>query len=124
MSWYEQQKARATRIGYRGHPVGTLAFYGPDDQRATKVVAAVIRREPDESPATMQKWLATHDLDVRFDRLIGKQVHRFFVENPVRSYVVTDGIIGCPHEEGVDYLEGTSCPECPFWEGRNRWASA
>jgi hypothetical protein len=32
-----------------------------------------------------------------------------------------DRIIGCPHEEGIDYPEGTSCPECLYWEGRDRW---
>jgi hypothetical protein len=27
----------------------------------------------------------------------------FLEEHGARSVVVTDGIIGCPHEEGVDY---------------------
>jgi len=31
------------------------------------------------------------------------------------------GIIGCPHEEGTDYPEGKSCPQCPFWAGRDRF---
>jgi hypothetical protein len=35
--------------------------------------------------------------------------------------VVTDGIIGCPHEEGTDYPEGASCPQCPYWAGRDRF---
>jgi RNA polymerase sigma factor (sigma-70 family) len=34
----------------------------------------------------------------------------FIKAQHVRSVVVTDGIIGCPHEEGVDYPEGKSCP--------------
>jgi hypothetical protein len=34
---------------------------------------------------------------------------------------VADGIIGCPHEEGVDYPEGKYCPQCPYWAGRDRW---
>jgi hypothetical protein len=33
---------------------------------------------------------------------------------------MTDRIIGCPHEEGIDY-EGAACPACPFWAGRDRW---
>jgi hypothetical protein len=33
---------------------------------------------------------------------------------------MTDQIIGCPHEEGIDY-EGATCPACPFWAGRDRW---
>jgi hypothetical protein len=39
----------------------------------------------------------------------------------VKSMVMTDGIIGCPHEDGIDYPEGTSCPKCPYWAGRNRF---
>jgi hypothetical protein len=30
-------------------------------------------------------------------------------------------IIGCPHEEGIDYPEGKSCPQCPYWAGRDRF---
>jgi len=27
------------------------------------------------------------------------------------SLIITDGVIGCPHEEGLDFLEGEDCPE-------------
>ena len=44
-----------------------------------------------------------------------------FIENyDVKSVAMTDGIIGCPHEEGADY-EGPTCPTCPFWANRDRW---
>jgi hypothetical protein len=33
---------------------------------------------------------------------------------------MTDGIIGCPHQEGIDY-EGEWCPFCEFWHGRDRF---
>jgi hypothetical protein len=36
---------------------------------------------------------------------------------------MTQEIIGCPHEEGIDYPEKEDCPQCPFWKGRDRWAS-
>lgn len=32
-------------------------------------------------------------------------------------------IIGCPHEEGIDYPDGQVCPQCPFCAHRDRWAS-
>jgi hypothetical protein len=44
--------------------------------------------------------------------------------NGVRQVVVARGIIGCPHEEGVDYPDGGECPMCPFWHGKDRWANA
>jgi hypothetical protein len=36
------------------------------------------------------------------------------------SVVMTGGIIGCPHQEGIDY-EGEWCPVCEFWHGRDRF---
>jgi len=39
----------------------------------------------------------------------------------VRSVVMADRILGCPHEEGTDYPEGEVCPHCPFWANRDRW---
>ena len=37
------------------------------------------------------------------------------------SVVMTDGIIGCPHQEGIDY-QGEWCPVCEFWRERDRFA--
>ena len=45
----------------------------------------------------------------------------FVEENGAKSVVLSDGIIGCPHEEGKDYPEGETCPECPYWANRDRW---
>ncbi len=110
-----QKKARR---GFRGHPVGTLAFYGPDDRRASKAVAAIIEEEGGE-PAQMQKWFDERD-DLRHKATVVDEVAFFFQRFGVVSVAMTDRIIGCPHEEGIDY-EGPTCPECPFWAGRNRW---
>jgi hypothetical protein len=40
----------------------------------------------------------------------------------VHSIAMVAGILGCPHEEGIDYPEGSTCPDCPYWAGRDRWA--
>jgi hypothetical protein len=42
-------------------------------------------------------------------------------EHGVLTVAMADRIIGCPHEEGIDYPEGAACPLCPFWKGRDRW---
>ena len=39
----------------------------------------------------------------------------------VKGVVAVDRIIGCPHEEGIDYPEGGKCPACPFWASRDRF---
>jgi len=66
----------------------------------------------DEEAAALERWHSDTE-DVRMSAAIGEQVLAFFEQHSVRSVVMTDGIIGCPHEEGVDY-EGTTCPRCPF----------
>jgi hypothetical protein len=31
---------------------------------------------------------------------------------------MSDGNMGCPHEEGEDFPEGGDCPFRPFWRGK------
>jgi hypothetical protein len=46
---------------------------------------------------------------------IAAAIGQFLQKQKVQNVVMTEGIIGCPHEEGIDYPSGESCPECPFW---------
>lgn len=108
------------RPGFRGYPIATVAFYGPNDRQATKVVVSVILTENNQ-PDSLKRWFSEGDLDVRRDAAIGEQVLAFLKTYAPRSAVVTDRVIGCPHEEGTDYPEGGSCPQCPYWAGRDRF---
>jgi len=45
----------------------------------------------------------------------------FVQRHGVSSVATTDRIIGCPHEEGIDYPDGEVRPQSPFWANRNRW---
>ncbi|HKP56709.1 MAG TPA: hypothetical protein VJV78_08315 [Polyangiales bacterium] len=103
--------------GHRGDPVGTVAFYGPDDQIASKVVVGI---SPNATAGITEtrKWLSEPDLRDNADVL--DEVLAYLSEHNVRSLVVTGGIFGCPHEEGIDYPEGESCTKCEFWRGRDR----
>jgi hypothetical protein len=111
---------RKFRPGFRGYPIATIAFYGPDDKLATKVVVSVFLRESNE-PDFLERWFSKGDIDVREDLDIGEQILAFLKPHAPHSTVMTEGIIGCPHEEGVDYPHGASCPHCPFWAGRDRF---
>lgn len=42
-----KKKAKA---GFRGYPAGTVAFYGPDDQRASKVAVGSYQRRVSSQP--------------------------------------------------------------------------
>lgn len=111
---------KKARRGFRGYPVATVAFYGPDDQRATKAAVGVVLAEGTE-PAHLERWVAEAG-DARTDAAIGNQILSFLTRHGVKSVVMADRIIGCPHEEGVDYPLGAKCPACPFWATRDRWS--
>jgi hypothetical protein len=111
--------SKRAKKGFRGYPIGTLAFYGPDDRRATKLVASIVEREGAE-PSVMQKWFSEEE-DVRNDIEVVERAAEFLERHGARSVVMPDRIIGCPHEEGIDY-EGPTCPQCPFWAIRDRWS--
>jgi hypothetical protein len=108
------------RRRFSGFPVASVALYGPDDRIATKVAIAILPFEGGEVQR-LERWLAPSG-DVRDDEGIAVAALAFIRTHGARSIGMIDQIIGCPHEEGIDYPLGTSCPRCPFWEGRDRWA--
>jgi len=110
-------RKRAKR-GFRGYPVATVALYGPTNEIATKAVVGIARAEGQEPE--LRKWFSS-GADIRSDPEIEIEVVAFITAQKVKSVIMTDGIIGCPHEEVIDYPEGTSCPECPYWAGRDRF---
>ncbi|SIN98204.1 hypothetical protein SAMN05443247_01164 [Bradyrhizobium erythrophlei] len=109
---------KKSKLGFRGYPVGTIAFYGPDAQRASKVAVSVIVA-PDSEPIELRRWFAESG-DVRNDATILEEIAIFLRGHEVHSVAMVEEMMGCPHEEGIDYPEGEVCPECPFWAGRAR----
>ena len=102
------------------YPIGSVAFYGPDGTRATKLVASVIRRPGNDHPSAMRTW-KSDGLDLRTDRLIAVEVEEFLRQHRVKDTIAADRMLGCPHEEGVDYPMGRACPQCPFWATIDRF---
>lgn len=111
---------KKAKRGFQGYPLATVAFYGPTDELATKVAVGVVLAEGQE-PAELERWFS-EDADIRQDAGVQSEIPRFVAERGVKSVVMTDGLLGCPHEEGIDYPEGASCPKCPYWAGRDRFA--
>ena len=111
---------KRAKKGLRGYPPATIAYYGPDNSRASKVVVGVIIKEGGEV-AILQRWYA-EGTDARTDPHINQQVLKFIRDHNVGSVAMVDQIVGCPHEEGTDYAEGAKCPRCPYWATRNRWS--
>jgi hypothetical protein len=113
--WLEKKAKR----GVGSYPVGTIAFYGPDNRRATKVAVGIILA-PQSEPAELRRWIAETG-DLRTDETVIAEIVTFLREHEVRSVAMPRGILGCPHEEGIDYPDGGTCPDCPYWAGRDRW---
>ena len=115
--WLEKKSKK----GVSSYPTGSVAFYGPDDRRASKVAVGIIPA-PGQPTSDLERWFDEAD-DIRKNDAVLREVADFLRQHDVRSVVMTQTIIGCPHEEGVDY-EGEVCPKCPFWAGRDRWTGA
>jgi hypothetical protein len=112
---YLNKKARKRSTGY---PIGTIAYYGPTDQFASKVAVGIVDRN--NKQLALKRWYATTE-DVRIDEEICQKITDLLQQYDVYRVAMMDRIIGCPHEEGIDYPKGEHCPECPFWIGRDRW---
>jgi hypothetical protein len=94
-------------------PVGTIALYGPDDKRTTKIAAAVIKWEG--ANPILKRWVGSN---VKDNAKVRGEIQEFFKKYGVHSVVASDGNMGCPHEEGKDFPTGGDCPLCPFWKGK------
>src|ERR1700750_722904 len=111
-----------SQAGHAWLSLGTIAFYGPDDRRASKVAVSFIREEGAEPE--LRRWFS-ETVDVRADETILAEIAVYLRQPLVRSVAMVNRIIGCPHEEGIDYPMGTACPRCPYWTGRDQldWAT-
>jgi hypothetical protein len=116
---FKKALLKKARRGFSGYPVATVAFYGPDDKVATKVSVGIVAGD-DEPPVALERWFSEKG-DVRNDHLIMQGILEFIQSQRPKSVVMTDRIIGCPHEEGKDYPVGEKCPRCTFWASRDRW---
>ncbi len=110
---------KKARRGHRGYPLATVAFYGPDASRASKVAVGILEAE-DEPTSAMERWFSETG-DVRRDSEINYAILQFIAVMGAKTVVMSPGIIGCPHEEGIDYPNGEVCPQCPYWANRDRW---
>jgi hypothetical protein len=104
---------RRAQKGFKGYPLGIIAFYGINDKIATKAVIGIIM-EAGGSPEHIKKWIF-EDGDLRKDVPSIKELFRYIEAHDVQSVALTPGIYYCPHEPGVDFPEGGACQKCSFW---------
>ncbi|MGD9368894.1 MAG: hypothetical protein PVH87_24535 [Desulfobacteraceae bacterium] len=104
---------RRARKGFLGYPLGIIAFYGHTDKIATKAVIGIVK-EAGGSVQHVKKWVYDKG-DLRKDVEAIKELFRYIEAHNVLSVALTPGIYYCPHEPGIDFPAGESCPLCPFW---------
>ncbi len=114
---YQKKISKKAKKGFQGYTIATIAFYGPNHKLATKFAVGVITKEGGE--ASMERFFS--ESDVRRDVEIQSKVVDIVERSGAKSVSMIDGIIGCPHEEGVDYATGQEFPECKYWQGRDRF---
>jgi len=119
-TWYQDKFRNKVKRGFAGYPVATVVYYGTDNQRASKIAVGIIETKGGDA-AVLERWF-DETQDVRTNPEVLKEVLDFISSHGVKSVVVADGILGCPHEEGTDYPEGGKCPACPFWANRDRFS--
>jgi hypothetical protein len=106
-----RQPESRRQVVKRGWPIATIAFYGPNLSQATKVTVGIVPSENAEVEE-LRDWKVDYG-DIRADPGIAREILEFIEKHRVLSVAMTDGVIGCPHQEGVDY-EGEWCPVCEF----------
>jgi hypothetical protein len=110
---------KLAKRGERGYPIATLAFYGPDDKKASKAVLGIIV-SPGAEVHLHKGFREVPQADLRYDLKLQNAWIELMRREGVRSLAMLEAINGCPHEEGIDYPLGQVCPACPFWAHRRR----
>lgn len=92
--------------------MAAVAYYGPDDQTATKAVVAIIT--PKQTILDSSSWQIASG-DIRYDESTSREIAAYIKSHGIEKAVIAEGILGCPHVPGVDFPAGEPCPYCPFW---------
>ena len=91
---------KRAKKGFRGFPLATIAFYGPDDSRATKLVVGIILEE-DQEPAELRRWFTGRG-DIREDPGTAEEVLAFIDRFGPRfnwsSQHLSSAPIAAPHQ--------------------------
>ena len=95
------------------YPIATVAYYGPDDKTPTKIAVGIVSQH--NLVVALERWFGP---DVTTNPIVQAEMKQFIEQHQAKQVIITDGILGCPHEEGIDFPTGVDCPFCPFWAGK------
>lgn len=92
------------------YPLATITYRGPSPDQASKIIVGIIAAK-DQAPL-IREWTGEN---IAEDVESAKEIALYIQENEVARVLTSEWVLSCPHQEGVDYPEGESCPLCPDW---------
>ncbi len=104
----------------REYPLVTMTYYGPDDQRATRLVVEIIENDGEE-PEVLNRWTSDEG-DIRHDDQVLLEAVQWLKAHAVQRVLAVDHILDCPHEGGIDYpddvpiIDSSHC-QVVEWDG-------
>ncbi len=109
---------KKSKKGFNGYPTASLAFYGPTNTLATKMVLGITYNE--DSDPELFKWF-NETVDIRSNAKILGEIKKLLAAHKIKSVFFCEKLLGCPHEEGIDYPDEEWCPQCTYWQNRDRF---
>ena len=67
--------SKRAKRGFRGYPIATVALYGPNDTRATKLTVGIVPAE-DADATDLRRWFS-EGADIRNDAGVTEEVLAF-----------------------------------------------
>ena len=92
-------------------PLATITYHGPSPDHATKIVVGILQ---DQNQAPLIKSWTGNNIAEDVDT--AKAISHYIQGFDVARVLTSEWVLSCPHEAGVDYPEGESCPYCPDWQ--------
>lgn len=106
-----QEQFRQLVAGNTTYPLATITYHGPSPEMATKITVGILAGE-DQVPV-IRDWIG-EDIADNVDAAL--EISQFIKEHNVARVLTSEWVLSCPHEEGVDYPLGETCPLCPDWD--------
>src|SRR5687768_5382753 len=83
--WIKKKASRKT-----GYPIGTLAYYGPNNTFASKAVVGIAISENDDA-TELRKWFA-ETTDVRLNQAINEQIIQHLEQRNVQRVAMISSV--------------------------------
>ena len=109
-----ETKVKRIGVDFR---TGTIAYYSPDDKTVTKIIVG-ITVGAGKNLIDTKKW-SSESKDIKNDSQILGEISAYLNLSKADSDARIERVLGCPHEAGIDYPDGTTCQACPFWANKD-----